>query len=93
MVNAVVISKAAQKELRKVPALIRNALAVWVFEVQARGLAEVRKISGYHDEPLKGDRKGQRSVRLNKAWRAFYVIKADGSVEFVEILEVNKHDY
>lgn len=93
MVNVVVISKGAQKDLRKVPALIRDALAAWIREVKRLGLAEVRKIPGYHDEPLRGARKGQRSIRLNKAWRAVYVIKADGSIEFVELLEVNKHDY
>ena len=42
------------------------------------GLRETRKIKGYHDEPLQGDRKGQRSIRLNKAYRAFYIVKEDG---------------
>jgi len=57
------------------------------------GLAEVRKIAGYHDEPLKGKRKGQRSIRLNIAYRAIYVINEENVLQFVEIIEVNKHDY
>ncbi|STX29298.1 Uncharacterised protein [Legionella beliardensis] len=27
---------------------------------------ETRKSPGWHDEPLKGERAGQRSIRLNK---------------------------
>jgi len=57
-----------------------------------KGLSEIKKIPGYHDEPLKGKRKGQRSIRLNVAYRAIYVIRED-SITFVEIQEVNKHEY
>jgi hypothetical protein len=32
-------------------------------------------------------------VRLNKAYRAIYVINKDGGVEIVEVQEVNKHEY
>jgi len=93
MVNRVVIGKQAQKQLRKIPLHIREAFRTWVAAVTDRGLAEVRKVPGYHDEPLSGDRAGQRSVRLNRGWRAFYVQRADGTVEFVEVIEVNHHDY
>lgn len=53
----------------------------------------VRKIPSFHDEPLKGDRKGQRSIRLSKAYRAIYKIGKQGNLEIAEIIEVNKHDY
>ena len=53
---------------------------------------EVRKVKSYHDEPVKGKRKGQRSIRLTKAYRAFYRIIKEGNV-VVEIQEVNKHEY
>ena len=53
----------------------------------------MRKQSGFHDEPLKGTSKGQRSVRLNIAWRAIYVEHAGACVELIEVLEVNKHAY
>ena len=68
-------------------------MLAWVDDIEARGLEEVRKTPGYHDEPLKGKRKGQRSVRLTKGYRAFYVVNSDGSVEFVEVTEVNLHEY
>lgn len=59
----------------------------------ATRLGEVRKIPGYHDEPLKGTRTGQRSIRLSKAYRAIYEIDQEGKIEIVKVLEVNKHDY
>jgi toxin HigB-1 len=40
-----------------------------------------------------GNRKGQRSVRLSKAYRAIYKEVEPGNYEVLEILEVNKHDY
>jgi proteic killer suppression protein len=46
-----------------------------------------------HDEPLKGDRQGQRSVRLNRAYRAIYVEREDDEVALVDVIEVNKHGY
>lgn len=52
----------------------------------------IRKIPGYHDEPLKGDRSGQRSIRLSRAYRAIYEIKADAA-QFVSVEEVSKHEY
>ncbi len=57
------------------------------------GLESVREIKSFHDEPLKGKRSGQRSNRLNKSYRAIYVINRDGGVEIVEVQEVNKHEY
>jgi proteic killer suppression protein len=54
---------------------------------------EMRKCKGFHDEPLKGKRQGQRSVRLNKAYRAIYVEHETGEVELIEVLEVSKHEY
>ena len=75
------------------PKHIVAKLAAWIDAVGHYGLSEVRKIPGFHDEPLKGDRKGQRSIRLSKAYRAIYVINKNGQMEVVEIIEVNKHDY
>jgi proteic killer suppression protein len=88
-----VINIKTQKQITKLPKFIQSKLRLWIFDVENNGLQEVQKISGYHDEPLKGDRKGQRSIRLNKAYRAIYEIKDDGVIEFIQIIEVNKHDY
>lgn len=93
MIYRVDISKTAQKQLRKVPHYVVTKFLAWVDDVEHRGLEEVRKIPGFHDEPLKGKRKTQRSVRLSKSYRAIYEIRKDGSIEFVEVQEVNNHEY
>lgn len=86
--------KLEQRGLRKVPRHIVVNLMDWVDDIREYGLRQVRKISGYHDEPVEGkERAGQRSIRLSKGWRAFYIINKAGAVEFIEIIEVNKHEY
>ncbi len=89
----VITSPNAKDDLKKVPLAIAVKLSGWIDAVGRMGLREVKKIPGYHDEPLKGKRRGQRSIRLNIAYRAIYVINKEGNVEFVEIKEVNKHEY
>jgi len=87
------ISKDAQKDLTKVPQFIVTKLTFWIDSISESGLREVKKIPGFHDEPLKGKRSGQRSIRLSKAYRAIYKIVSNGSIEVIDILEVNKHEY
>ena len=87
------ISPFAQKQLKRLPNYIALKLLAWADAVEEEGLEAVRKIRGYHDEPLQGRRWGQRSVRLSRAYRAIYKILHDGTVEFVSIEEVSKHDY
>lgn len=94
-----IIGEDAKKELRKVPIYIVDKLNTWIDTIEKIGLKQVQKIPGFHDEPLKGKRKGQRSIRLNRAYRAIYITKFGilkknaGEVEFIYIEEVNKHDY
>ena len=85
------ISKFADKQLKKLPLIIIESLYYWIQTVEYLGLKETRKLKGYHDEPLKGDRIGQRSIRLNKSYRAIY-IQINKDIE-IQIIEVNKHDY
>lgn len=92
MIRRVVIAKLTAKQLKKVPRHIIDNLMIWVAAVEHDGLEEVRKIPGYHDEPLKGDRVGQRSIRLSRAYRAIYEIRKDVA-QFVSVEEVGKHDY
>ena len=92
VIVTVVLSKRAKRDIEKVPGHVALKLAAWVESVETDGLEVVRKVPGFHDEPLKGDRKGQRSIRLSRAYRAIYVIKKQ-ELEFVSIEEVNKHEY
>jgi len=64
-----------------------------VGSVQLVELEETRRRPGYHDEPLKGRWAGYRSIRLSQAYRAIYVIRTDGSVEFALVERVSKHEY
>lgn len=82
-----------ERALRKLPHHVVNALMRWVEAVEADGLQETRKVPGFHDEPLKGKRRGQRSIRLSKAYRAIYVVTEDGAAEIADVVEVNKHKY
>jgi proteic killer suppression protein len=86
-------NKGVDKALAKVPSFIRDKFIAWAMVVERVGLTEVRKLSGYHDEPLKGTRKGQRSIRLNRAYRAIYIEHEDGKIHIVEVIEVSKHEY
>lgn len=92
-IHKVILARGAIRDLHKLPSHIALKLQAWVEDVSHRGLNEVRKVSGYHDEPLQGKRKGQRSIRLSKAYRAIYEIDKTGAVHFVEIVEINKHEY
>lgn len=87
------VSSTAKKQLKKVPSYIRVKFEYWCDLISDIGLNESRKYKGFHDEPLKGERKGQRSVRLSKAYRAIYIEVKKGQYEIIEVLEVNKHDY
>lgn len=97
MIHVVEISTRAARDLRRVPQHVVVKLMGWVAAVEDQGLEEIRKIPGYHDEPLRGKRAGQRSIRLSRSYRACYVVRdrsdAGYVVEFVSVLEVNKHAY
>lgn len=92
MVRIVEIATDIKKNFQRVPLSIKKKLFTWVAAVEERGLNAVREIPGYHDEPLKGDRQGQRSIRLNRKWRAIYRV-VYYKIEFVLIEEVMPHDY
>lgn len=84
-------SKDFEKQLAKVPEFIRKKVMLWVFLVESNGIWETAKLPGYHDESLKGERKGQRSVRMNRAYRLIYVVIAERVN--IKLIEVHKHDY
>lgn len=93
VINQVELSDQVKKDMKKVPHFIVDKLLSWVRLVEKSGVEEVRKIKGYHDEPLKGDRKSQRSIRLSLSYRAIYIVKDNGTAEFISVEEVNKHVY
>ena len=92
MDNIVDLAK-VQKSVKKLPSYIKVKLLKWAKDVEKYGLKEIRKVPGYHDEPLKGKRIGQRSIRLSKSYRAIYTTNKEKTLEVVVVEEVNKHEY
>lgn len=92
VINTIELSSLAQKQLKKLPTHIVISFQNWVEDIEGRGLEEVRKIPGYHDEPLRGELKGIRSIRLSKAYRAYYRI-VDGTIRFIRLERIDKHEY
>ncbi len=93
MVDRVFVSPRADRDFRRLPRAIVSKLKTWVEAVETEGLEATRRIPGYHDEPLKGRRRGQRSIRLSRGYRAIYVVLAISGAELVRIDEVTKHAY
>ena len=89
----VIFSHELIKNLLKLQSHIRKKLAFWAEQIQLKGMSAVRKVPGYHDEPLKGKRKGQRSVRLSKGYRAIYTEEQNKNLILIKILEVTNHEY
>ena len=92
VIDRVILIKSAQKDLVKAPIHILKKFRKWVGDVEKYGLEEVRKVRGWRDHTLEGDRKGQRAISLNDQWRAIYVIADDGRL-YVKVIEVNPHEY
>lgn len=88
-----VVYNKVEKQLKKLPHFVVFKLLTWAKSVETKGVREIRKIPGYHDEPLKGERFGQRSIRLSKGYRAIYTEMTDGEINLIAIEEVNKHEY
>lgn len=93
MVIKVVLTKKAIKDLKKVPHHINWKLQSWIENIEQDGIEETRKISGYHDEPLTGIRREQRSIRLSRSYRAIYMMNHLEGFRIIKILEITHHDY
>lgn len=93
MVTIVKLTKKAERNLSNCPTYISSKFKYWVGLVESFGIDVARTIKGFHDEPLKGRRIGQRSIRLNKSYRAIYAIRHDGCLDVIEVQEVHKHEY
>ena len=74
--DVVKISNKVWKKLNKLPKHIELHFERWAESesesVELEGIYKIRMIKGYHDESLKGQRKGQRSVRISKGYRIIY---------------------
>lgn len=64
----------------------RQARRKLLLLANAKELRDLRIPAGNRLEALKGDRKGQHSIRVNERWRVCFVWKDDG-VHNVEIVD------
>jgi proteic killer suppression protein len=90
----VIISKIAQKQIVKIPYDIVEVIQKWIITVETIGIENTRIQGGrgLHDEPLKGELKGLRSIRLNHSWRLYYKEK-NGSPKIISVERIDKHKY
>jgi addiction module RelE/StbE family toxin len=80
------------KDLDRIPLNLAKKLDRWIAEVEKFGLERVRMRPGWNDHPLHGNRTGQRVIRLNRKWRAVYIV-FESEIRIVRIIEVHAHDY
>mgnify|MGYP003138111969 CR=1 FL=1 len=71
---------------RKFGSISRRALVQLRRIDAAHKLDDLRVPPGNHLEALKGDRKGQHSIRIDRQWRICFVWR-DGDVHDVEIVD------
>lgn len=79
------------KMARRLPPWILKEYETWKDLVYRHGPEILRSYPGYHDEQLKGIRKGQRSSRLNQQYRVIYAV--DRSIITIYVFEITPHNY
>ena len=72
--------------VRRFVAIERQALRKLDALNAAKKLSDLRAAPGNRLEALKGDRRGQYSIRINNQWRLCFTWTADGA-EYVEIVD------
>lgn len=84
-------SRTSDKQLKKYPKDILMQYEAWKKVIELSGPLALKRIPGYRDHALKGKWKGTRSSYLNKTWRVIY--KVNKKEVFIQVLEVNPHEY
>lgn len=79
------------KSCHTFPHQVVDKYELWKAIVSRHGPEKLREFPGFHDEHLKGKRKGQRSSRLNLQYRVIYSVERD--IVTVFVLEITPHNY
>ena len=69
--------------------VIRGFRKVVAFNRAARDERDLYTMKSVHFEKMEGNRKGQRSFRLNKQWRLFLRIENEGGRKVVMVIEID----
>ena len=80
-----------EKTVAKLPAPVVKKYEIWKDLVFRHGPDKLREFPGFHDELLKGDRKGQRSSRLSILHRVIYEVEREQVSVYV--IEISPHKY
>ena len=79
------------KRCLKLPQPIVKKYELWKNIVFRHGPKKLKEFPGFHDEKLKGERKGQRSSRLSNQYRFIYTAEKD--IVAVLVIEITPHKY
>jgi plasmid maintenance system killer protein len=80
-----------RKCCERAPKEVVRKYELWKDIVFRHGLEKLNEFPGFHDEKLRGQRKNQRSSRLNLQYRVIYTVNRDTVTVFV--LEITPHKY
>jgi len=80
-----------EKICKTLPMVVVKKYELWKDIVFRHGPNKLREFPGFHDEKLKGERKGQRSSRLSLQHRVIYTVERD--IVTVLVLEITPHNY
>ncbi len=80
-----------QKKCSMLPISVVKKYELWKNIVFRHGPDKLKDFPGFHDEKMKGKRKGQRSSRLSLQYRVIYEVERETVRIFV--IEINAHDY
>ncbi len=75
----------------RLPLQVLKKYELWKNIIFRHGPDKLREFLGFHDEKLKGDRKGQRSSRLSDQYRLIYGIERN--IVTVMVVEITPHKY
>jgi len=84
----VVETRSLAKQIQRAPREIQEKYIVWRNRVRRLG---PQLHGGFRVHALQGDRKGQKSARLNRQWRVIFKVLEDQLI--VEALELTPHKY
>jgi proteic killer suppression protein len=79
------------KQCLQLPQPIVRKYELWKNIVFRHGPEKLKEFPGFHDEKLKGERKGQRSSRLSDQYRVIYTVEKD--IITVLVMEITPHKY
>lgn len=80
-----------EKKCRKLPHEVLKKYELWKNIIFRHGPDKLKEFPGFYDEKLKGNRKGQRSSRLNLQYRVIYAV--EHNIVTVYVLEITPHKY